>query len=137
MGESAEEVVMKLRTIYVGLAGVVLVSACAGNAIAGSTYFPDGINCSLLSDAELVACQNQQYTRQLESGISAEATGPEDQTVVPTSHIGSSPSDDARGTVIGAETDTPLLPEPTVQETPSPTLVGPEGTTPTIDSINY
>lgn len=128
---------MKLRTIYVGMAGIVLFSACAGRAIAGSTYYPDGINCSLLSDAELVACQNQQYTRQLESGISAEATGPDDQTVVPTSHIGSSPSDDARGTVIGAETDIPPLPEPTISPMPSPRLVGPEGTYPTDDSINY
>ena len=64
---------------------------------------------ALVSDAELVACQNQIYARQLQSGESYEATGPHDQTVVP----GSNPAGAAASastSVPGAEGTPPLTP---------------------------
>ena len=74
---------MKHHGIYAGIAGAILMTAFAGSAMAAGKFYPDGTNCSLLPDDELVACQNQLYTRQLESGQSAASTGPADQTMVP------------------------------------------------------
>src|SRR5439155_1375524 len=71
---------MKRHAILAGIAGTMLVAGFAGAALAEGKYYPDGTNCSLLSDAELVACQNQIYARQLSSGESDMATGPNDQT---------------------------------------------------------
>src|ERR1700749_89725 len=98
---------MKRHAILAGLAGTVLIAGFAGCALAQARVYPDGTNCSLLSDDELVNCQNQMYMRQLQSGESTEATGPRDQTVVP----GSNPTGDAESTstiVPGAETDAPV-----------------------------
>ena len=76
----------KARMIFVGLTGALLLAATAGSATAQARYYPDGTNCSILSDDELVACQNQIYTRQLESGISQQAADPTD-TPIASSHI--------------------------------------------------
>jgi hypothetical protein len=81
--EDFEEDPMKRHDIYAGIAGAMLLTAFAASAQAAGKYYPDGTNCSLLPDSEIVACQNQIGTRQLESGQSAESTGPGDQTVVP------------------------------------------------------
>jgi hypothetical protein len=131
---------MMRHMLFAGLAGAVLASACAGGALAQARYYPDGTNCSLLSDAELVACQNQLYARQLRSGESRAATGPADQTVIP----GSNPAGVTAGAssfVPGAEGTAPLNPplprpegaapldgaQPTVLGAPT-VLSGPEGT---------
>ena len=122
---------MKRPVILAGIAGTILAAGFAGSALAQAKYYPDGTNCSLLSDAELVACQNQIYARQLRSGESEMATGAGDQTVVP----GSNPAGAAEsaGTfVLGAETDPPpALPRPETGPTmlggPA-VLPGPEGT---------
>ncbi len=124
---------MKRPVILAGLAAT-LVAGFASGALAETKYYPDGTNCSLLSDAELVACQNQIYARQLESGESDAATGPDDQTLVP----GSNPSaaESASTIVPGAETNPPLAPAlprpenaPPVGTLGAPTVLpGPEGT---------
>ncbi len=75
---------MKTHAIFVALSGALMLTAMAGSAHAQARYYPDGTNCSLLSDAELVHCQNQIYARQLESGVSAMAADPAE---VPSSHI--------------------------------------------------
>jgi hypothetical protein len=121
--------------ILAGIAGTILIAGFAGNALAQAKYYPDGTNCSLLSDADLVACQNQIYARQLQSGESDMATGPNDQTVV----LGSNPaasSEYADTIVPGAETNPPLMPAvPAKKNAPigttlgGPTILpGPEGT---------
>jgi hypothetical protein len=123
---------MKRHAILAGLAGTMLVAGSAGSALAQAKYYPDGTNCSVLSDAELVACQNQLYARQLQSGESEMATGPADQTVVP----GSNPADAAESAstiVPGAETNAPLSPmirpEDVTTGADAPTMLpGPEGT---------
>jgi hypothetical protein len=76
---------MKRHGVYAGIAGAVLLAgfAASANAQQQGRYYPDGTNCSLLSDDEIVQCQNQIYQRQLESGESAANTTPSDQTVVP------------------------------------------------------
>jgi phage tail sheath protein FI len=75
---------MKLHAIFAGMAGALLVTTIAGGANAQARYYPDGTNCSLLSDAELVPCQNQIYARQLESGVSQMEADPAE---VQSSHI--------------------------------------------------
>ncbi len=67
---------MKTHAIYGGFAGAVLLTLMAGSANAQARFYPDGTNCALLSDAELVQCQNQIYARQLESGVSQMAADP-------------------------------------------------------------
>ncbi|HEY4163593.1 MAG TPA: hypothetical protein VGM59_11065 [Dongiaceae bacterium] len=90
---------MKRHGVYAGVAVVLLAGFAAGaDAQQQGRYYPDGTNCSLLSDDEIVQCQNQIYQRQLESGQSAEATGPSDQTVVP------SGTDSGAGGLPGAST---------------------------------
>lgn len=74
---------MKAPLIFSGLVGGLLLAA-SGNAVAQAKYYPDGTNCSLLSGAELVQCQNQIYARQLESGMSRQMADPAE---VPSSHI--------------------------------------------------
>jgi hypothetical protein len=137
---------MKHRVILAGLAGTMLVAGFAGSALAqayaNGRYYPDGTNCSLLSDQEIVGCQNQIYARQLRSGESDMATGPNDQTLI----LGSSPADAAESAstiVPGAETDAPLdstLPRPEGAEigTGEPTrLPGAEGTLGGADNGGY
>jgi hypothetical protein len=129
---------MKRHGILAGLAGTILIAGFAGGALAqastGARYYPDGTNCSLLSDAELVACQNQIYARQLRSGESEMATGPSDQTLVPSSNP--AVSQESESTIVpGAETNPPLEPAlprpenaPAVLGGPAVVLPGPEGT---------
>jgi len=102
---------MKRHSLLAGIAGTMLVAGFASGAFAQAStsgkYYPDGTNCSLLSDQELVACQNQIYARQLRSGESEMATGAGDQTVVP----GSNPAgaaESASTIVPGAETNPPI-----------------------------
>ena len=124
---------MKRHVVLAGLAGTLLVAGFAGRALAETKYYPDGTNCSLLSDAELVACQNQIYARQLQSGESDAATGPDDQTLIPGSDP-SSAAESASTIVPGAETNPPLettLPRPegaTVGVGEPTQLPGPDGT---------
>jgi hypothetical protein len=75
---------MKAPVIFAGIAGAFLLTTMAGGASAEARYYPDGTNCSLLGDDELVACQNQIYARQLESGVSRQAGDPAE---VQSSHI--------------------------------------------------
>ena len=123
---------MKHPVILAGIAGTILATGFAGSALAQAKYYPDGTNCSLLSDAELVACQNQIYARQLRSGESAAATGPRDQTLVPSSNPAVS-AESASTIVPGAETNPPVdtlaRPEQPMIGAGAPTLLpGPEGT---------
>jgi hypothetical protein len=123
---------MKRPVILAGIAGTILAAGFAGSALAQAKYYPDGTNCSLLSDAELVACQNQIYARQLRSGESDAATGPRDQTLVPSSNPAVS-AESASTIVPGAETNPPIdalaRPEQPTIGTSAPTLLpGPEGT---------
>jgi hypothetical protein len=107
---------MRPRAMLAGTATALLLTMTAGAATAQARYYPDGTNCSLLSDAELVACQNQIYARQLESGISQRMSAPAE---VPSSHIGGDAEGGQSDVVPGAE-GTPAL---------APTgLPGPEGT---------
>lgn len=132
---------MKRHVILAGAAGAVLAAASVSGALAQarSTYYPDGTNCSLLSDAELVACQNQIYARQLQTGISAQATGPNDQTVIPTSNPAATAAaapDIVPGAEVGPLPGGLVYPEDvTTGAAPStvviiqqPMLPGPEGT---------
>ncbi len=115
---------MKTHAIFGGIAGAVLLTALAGSAHAQARYYPDGTNCALLSDAELVPCQNQIYARQLESGVSQMAADPAE---VPSSHIEGNEAT-LPDYVPGAEgTEPPSAYGPTV---PAPlySLEGPEGT---------
>jgi len=128
---------MKRHAILAGIAGTLLIAGFASGALAQAKYYPDGTNCSLLSDDELVTCQNQIYARQLQSGESYQATGPSDQTVVP----GSNPAvDESASTIVpGAETNPPLSPlvrpedvttgagEPTMLPRPEGTIDGADG----------
>src|SRR3954471_6397909 len=75
---------MKAQAILAGIAGALLLVTIAGSANAQARFYPDGTNCSLLSDAELVQCQNQIYARQLESGVSQMGADP---AQVPSSYI--------------------------------------------------
>jgi hypothetical protein len=112
---------MKAHAVLAGIAGALLLTTVAGGASAQARYYPDGTNCSLLSDDELVACQNQIYARQLESGVSQQAADPAE---VPSSHIEGNESGQS-DFVPGAEGT--RLPDNYV---PAPvySLEGPEGT---------
>jgi hypothetical protein len=116
---------MKAYAIFAGIAGALLLTTMAGSASAQAKFYPDGTNCSTLSDAELVACQNQIYARQLESGISQQAADSTD-TPVPSSHIDGNEAGQS-DFVPGAEGT--ALPNPPAED---PTLLyalpGPEGT---------
>jgi hypothetical protein len=120
---------MKAHAIFAGLAGALLLTTMADSALAQAKYYPDGTNCSVLSDAELVQCQNQIYARQLESGISNQAADPAE---VPSSHI----EGDETGQsdfVPGAEgTTLPDASMPAAAPTIIYSLPGPEGTRVTI-----
>jgi hypothetical protein len=117
---------MKADAIFAGLAGALLLTAMAGNANAQAKYYPDGTNCSILSDAELVACQNQIYARQLESGISQQMAEPAE---VPSSHIEGNEAGQS-DFVPGAEgTELPGAGMPTASPSVMYSLPGPEGTT--------
>jgi len=117
---------MKAHAIFAGIASALLLTTIAGSATAQAKYYPDGTNCSLLSDAELVACQNQIYARQLESGISQQTADPAD-TPIPSSHIEGNEAGQS-DFVPGAEGTLP----PSAYAVGTPTtlysLEGPEGT---------
>ena len=126
---------MKRHAILAGIASTMLIAGFASGALAqgstGAKYYEDGTNCSLLSDDELVACQNQIYARQLQSGESDHATGPTTQPVIP----GRPPAvNESASTIVpGAETNPPLMPlvrpEDVTTGAGGPTLLpGPEGT---------
>jgi hypothetical protein len=116
---------MKAHVIFAGIAGAVLLTTMAGGATAQARYYPDGTNCSLLSDDELVACQNQIYARQLESGISQQAADPAE---VQSSHIDGNEAGQS-DFVPGAEgTEPPSTYYPPVTPTVPYGLPGPEGT---------
>jgi len=122
------------HVLCAGIAGALILVAFAGSAAAESKYYPDGTNCSLLSDSELVPCQNQLYTRQLESGASQQAAQPGDQTLIPSSNIEGNNAAQSSDIVPGAETNVPPNAAPVRTPATAPTtlytLPGPEGTTP-------
>jgi hypothetical protein len=113
---------MKAQMIFAGIAGALLLTTMAGSANAQARYYPDGTNCSILSDAELVQCQNQLYARQLESGVSQMVEPGE----VPSSHIEGNEAGQA-DFVPGAE-GTELPSAYVTVPTPLYSLEGPEGT---------
>jgi hypothetical protein len=120
---------MKAHAIFGGLAGALLLTTMTDSALAQAKYYPDGTNCSVLSDAELVQCQNQIYARQLESGVSSQMADPAE---VPSSHIEG--NDTGRSDFVpGAEgTALPDASMPTAAPTIIYSLPGPEGTRVTI-----
>ena len=110
---------MKARAIFAGIAGALLLTTMAGSADAQARFYPDGTNCSVLSDAELVQCQNQIYARQLESGVSQMGADPAE---VQSSHIEGNEAAQS-DFVPGAEGT-----EPPAAYAPVYSLEGPEGT---------
>lgn len=116
---------MKAHMIFAGIAGALLLTTIAGGASAQARYYPDGTNCSLLGDDELVACQNQIYARQLESGVSQQAADPAE---VQSSHIEGNESGQS-DFVPGSEgTEAPSAYAPVLMPAPLYSLEGPEGT---------
>ena len=116
---------MKAHMIFAGIAGALLLTTMAGSANAQARYYPDGTNCSILSDAELVPCQNQIYARQLESGVSQMAAEPGE---VQSSHIEGNEAGQS-DFVPGAEgTEAPSAYTPVAVPVPLYSLEGPEGT---------
>jgi len=120
---------MKAFAMLTGIAGALVITTVAGTATAQARFYPDGTNCSLLSDDELVACQNQIYARQLESGVSQQAADPTDMPVS-SSHIEGNENGQS-DYVPGAEG----TPPPSAMNPPTGstviiyrTLPGPEGT---------
>jgi len=75
---------MKAHAIFAGLAGALLLTTITDSAIAQARVYPDGSECNHLDGGALVACQNQVYQQQLESGISGMTADPAE---VPSSHI--------------------------------------------------
>jgi hypothetical protein len=72
----------KFQTIFVaGVAGGLLLGASVANA--QMRAYPDGSDCNHLDGGALLACQNQVYMQQMESGVSQMA----DPAEVPSSHI--------------------------------------------------
>lgn len=115
---------MKAHAIFAGIVGALLLSTMAGGASAQARYYPDGTNCSVLSDAELVQCQNQIYARQLESGVSQMGA---DSAEVQSSHIEGNEAGQS-DFVPGAEgTELPSTYAPVTPTVPYG-LPGPEGT---------
>jgi hypothetical protein len=120
---------MKAHAVFAGFAGALLLTTVADGAIAQAKHYPDGTNCSLLNDAELVQCQNQIYARQLESGISGQLADPAE---VPSSHIEGNETGQS-DFVPGAEgTEPPGAGMPAAAPTVIYSLPGPEGTRVTI-----
>jgi hypothetical protein len=121
--------------MFAGIAGAVLMSTFAsGNAMAQSAIYTQDTDCSIVPDADRVACEEQKYSQQLKSGESAEATGPHDQTEIPSSNISGTHLDesDTSTTVPNAEGYTPpayLGATVTVTPDEPANLPGPEGTT--------
>lgn len=116
---------MKAHAIFAGFAGALLLTTVTDSANAQAKYYPDGTNCSLLSDAELVQCQNQIYARQLESGVSQQMGEPAE---VPSSHIEGNEAGQS-DFVPGAEgTELPGAGMPTAAPSVMYSLPGPEGT---------
>jgi hypothetical protein len=114
---------MKAHMMFAGIAGALLLTTMAGGASAQARYYPDGTNCSLLGDDELVQCQNQIYAPQLESGVSQQAAEPAE---VQSSHIEGNEAGQS-DFVPGAEgTQLPDAYVPVL--TPPYSLEGPEGT---------
>jgi hypothetical protein len=117
---------MKPHVMFAGIAAALLLTTVADSAAAQARFYPDGTNCSLLSDAELVQCQNQIYARQLESGVSQQMADPAE---VPSSNIEG--TDAAKPDFVpGAEGTEPpsAYSSPAVQSTVPYGLPGPEGT---------
>jgi hypothetical protein len=120
---------MKAHAVFARFAGALLLTTVADGAIAQAKHYPDGTNCSLLNDAELVQCQNQIYARQLESGISGQLADPAE---VPSSHIEGNETGQS-DFVPGAEgTEPPGAGMPAAAPTVIYSLPGPEGTRVTI-----
>jgi len=117
---------MKPHVMFAGVTAALLLTSVADSAVAQAKFYPDGTNCSLLSDAELVACQNQIYARQLESGVSQQAADPAE---VPSGHIEGNAAT-LPDFVPGAEGTPPpsAYYPPAVTSTVPYGLPGPEGT---------
>src|ERR1044072_5332316 len=75
---------MKAHAIFAGTVGTLLLTTLASSANAQVQTYPDASQCNDLTGGALVACQNQVYRQQLESGISQMAADPAE---VPSSHI--------------------------------------------------
>ena len=125
---------MKRHILLAGLAGATLLSAFATGALAQAATYTADTDCSIVPDADRVACEEQKYSQQLQSGESAAATGPNDQTEIPSSNMSGTHLDtpDTSTVVPNAEGYTPpayLGATVTVTPDEPATLPGPEGTT--------
>ena len=125
---------MKRHILLAGFTGAALLSAFATGATAQAASYSVDTDCSIVPDADRVACEEQKYSLQLQSGESAEATGPDDQTLVPSSNMSGTHLDESdMSTVVpNAEGYTPpayLGATVTVTPDEPATLPGPEGTT--------
>jgi hypothetical protein len=110
--------------IFTGIAGALLLTVAAGGAHAQARITPDASACNDLTGGALVACQNQVYREQLESGISGIAADPAE---VPSSHIEGNEAT-LPDFVPGAEgTEPPGAGMPTAAPSVLYSLPGPEG----------
>jgi hypothetical protein len=116
---------MRVHAIFTGLAGALLLTTMAGHADAQARVYPDGSQCNHLDGGALVACQNQVYQQQMESGISGLAADPAE---VPSSHIEGNEAGQS-DFVPGAEgTEPPGAGMPSAAPPIVYSLPGPEGT---------
>jgi hypothetical protein len=115
---------MKAHAIFIGIAGALLLTTMAGGAAAQARVYPDASACNHLDGGALVACQNQVYRQQMESGIS----GMTDPAAVPSSQIEGNEAD-RPDFVPGAEgTAPPDAGMPAAAPSAIYGLPGPEGT---------
>ena len=115
---------MKAHSIFTGIAGALLLTTMAGSVNAQALIYPDASQCNDLTGGALVACQNQVYRQQLESGVSGMAADPAE---VPSSHIEGNEAMQP-DFVPGAEgTEPPGAGMPTAAPSVMYSLEGPEG----------
>jgi len=116
---------MKTHAIFAGIASALVLTTIAGGADAQARITPDGSACNHLDGGALVACQNQVYQQQLESGLSGMAADPAE---VPSSHIEGNEANKP-DYVPGAEGTTPPdASMPAAAPSVVYSLPGPEGT---------
>jgi len=116
---------MKAHAIFAGIAGALLLTTMAGSANAQARITPDGSACNHLDGGALVACQNQVYQQQMDSGISGMEADPAE---IPSSHIEGNEAD-LPDYVPGAEgTPPPDASMPAAAPSVTYSLPGPEGT---------
>ena len=127
---------MKRHVILAGLASAALISAFSGSAMAQAAIYSQDTDCSIVPDADRVACEEAKYSQQLRSGESDEATGPDDQTLVPSSNMSGTHLDESDTSTVVPNAEGYTAPEPAYLGAPAiavpddqpANLPGPEGT---------